>query len=108
MIWSILYKWQKELKLQDYNSCLIFITVIIRRTQRNSINLQNRIGLDAKQSNEALYKFTKNVLIACKAQGTLPDMVQVGNEINHGIVWPDPHISKLDTSSQLLNAGIEQ
>ena len=32
-------------------------------------------------------------------------MVQVGNEINHGIVWPDGSISNLDTLAQLLNAG---
>ena len=64
------------------------------------------IGLNASQLREALYVYTKKVLLALKAQGTLPDMVQVGNEINHGIVWPDAHISKMDTLAQLLNAGI--
>ncbi len=32
-------------------------------------------------------------------------MVQVGNEINHGIVWPDGHISNLDNLADLLKAG---
>lgn len=41
-----------------------------------------------------------------KQQGTLPDMVQVGNEINHGIVWPDGNISNMNSLAQLLNAGI--
>jgi beta-galactosidase len=34
-------------------------------------------------------------------------MIQIGNEINHGMIWPDAHISKLDTLAQLLNAGIK-
>ncbi len=33
-------------------------------------------------------------------------MVQVGNEINHGMVWPDGKISNLDNLSMLLKAGI--
>ena len=40
-----------------------------------------------------------------KDQGTLPDMVQVGNEINHGIVWPDGSIANPDGLAQLINAG---
>ncbi len=34
-------------------------------------------------------------------------MVQVGNEINHGILWPDGHISRPDQLADLLKAGIE-
>src|SRR5437879_9544707 len=41
-----------------------------------------------------------------KEQGTVPDMVQVGNEINHGMVWPEGSISNLDSLSQLIYAGI--
>jgi len=37
----------------------------------------------------------------------MPDMVQVGNEINHGIIWPEGNINNLDSLAQLLNAGIE-
>jgi arabinogalactan endo-1,4-beta-galactosidase len=33
-------------------------------------------------------------------------MVQVGNEINHGIIWPDGAINNLDTLAQFLYAGI--
>jgi beta-galactosidase len=42
---------------------------------------------------------------ALKKQGTLPDMVQVGNEINHGIVWPEGSISHPDSLAQLIMAG---
>ena len=62
-------------------------------------------NLDFEQLKQALYDYTKNVITELKQQGTTPDMVQVGNEINHGIVWPDGSISNLDTLAQLLNAG---
>ena len=63
-------------------------------------------NLDFIQLKQALYDYTKQVMAALKNQGTLPDMVQVGNEINHGIVWPEGNISSVDSFAQLLNAGI--
>lgn len=54
---------------------------------------------------KALYDYTREVMLALKAQGTLPDMVQVGNEINHGIVWPDGNVANIDGTAQLINAG---
>ncbi len=54
----------------------------------------------------AIHDFTKNVLEQLKAQGTLPDMVQVGNEINHGMIWPDGNIKNLDTLAAFIKAGI--
>ncbi|WP_123041803.1 glycosyl hydrolase 53 family protein [Cohnella candidum] len=33
--------------------------------------------------------YTTQVLNAMKAEGVLPDMVQIGNEINGGLLWPD-------------------
>jgi beta-galactosidase len=38
---------------------------------------------------KALFDYTKKVIQELKDQGTTPDMVQVGNEINHGMVWPE-------------------
>lgn len=37
---------------------------------------------------EALYNHTCEVLTALKEQGTPPDMVQVGNEVSNGMLWP--------------------
>ena len=47
----------------------------------------------------------RNVIQELKDQGTTPDMVQIGNEINHGIVWPEGNVSNLDSLAQLINAG---
>ena len=64
-------------------------------------------GLDFSQLTVALKDYTKTVLLALKEQGTLPDMVQIGNEINHGMVWPEGHISHPDSLASLVKAGIE-
>jgi len=47
------------------------------------------------------------VIRALMEQGTPPHMVQVGNEINHGILWPDGHIGHPDQLAALLRAGEE-
>lgn len=60
---------------------------------------------------QAVHDYTKQVLQALAAQGTPPDMVQVGNEINHGMIWPDAQVqlsdslARYDTLAQLVQAG---
>ena len=62
-------------------------------------------GLNFTDLKKAVYDYTKDVMMALKAQGTLPDMVQVGNEINHGIVWPEGNVANIEGTAQLINAG---
>ena len=64
-------------------------------------------NLDFNTLKDSLKSYTKRVLLALKEQGTLPEMVQVGNEVNHGILWPDGHIGNLDNLAELLKAGAE-
>lgn len=45
-------------------------------------------GLQGAMLEDSLYQYTKRVLTALKAQGTPPKIVQVGNEIINGMVWP--------------------
>jgi len=61
---------------------------------------------DFPQLRRAVYTFTKNVLSSLKSQGTSPDMVQVGNEINHGLLWPDGSFSHPDTLAAFLKEAI--
>lgn len=63
--------------------------------------------LDFITLQDSVRGYTKRVLMALKEQGTLPEMVQVGNEINHGMLWPDGHIGNLDNLAELLKAGVE-
>lgn len=46
-------------------------------------------ALDFEGLKKALYDHTFDVCSSLHAQGTPPDIVQVGNEINHGMLWPD-------------------
>ena len=62
--------------------------------------------LDFNQLAKKVFDYTTNVLLALKDQGTLPDMVQCGNEINHGILWPTGNVQHLDSLAILLNAGM--
>lgn len=64
-------------------------------------------GQDFETLTTTLNNYTKKVLLQLEEQGTPPDMVQIGNEINHGIVWPDGHISNLENLAELLKAGTE-
>jgi beta-galactosidase len=64
----------------------------------------NNLSFD--ELKKALYDYTRSVIQELKDQGTLPDMVQVGNEINHGLVWPEGNVSNVDSMSQLIAAGI--
>ncbi len=51
--------------------------------------------------------YTRESLEAFKAQGVLPDMVQIGNEIVNGMIWPDGRTTNMSKFSELVNAGID-
>ncbi|MEO3817998.1 arabinogalactan endo-1,4-beta-galactosidase [Plantactinospora sp. B24E8] len=62
-------------------------------------------GYSFTQLRDAVYHHTYDVLNALKAQGTTADMVQVGNEINDGMLWPDGRSSNWANLAALLTAG---
>jgi arabinogalactan endo-1,4-beta-galactosidase len=64
-------------------------------------------NLDYPTLRDSVRSYTSAVLRSLEAQGTLPDMVQIGNEVNHGLLWPDGHIGHLDQLAGLLKAGVE-
>lgn|SRR6185503_7611882 len=64
-------------------------------------------GEDFTALKKSLYDYTVSVMQQLKAQGTTPDMVQVGNEINHGMVWPEGAINNLDSLAQLIYEGVK-
>lgn len=46
-------------------------------------------NLSFDELNEAIYAYTRDTIKAFKDAGVMPDMVQVGNEITSGMLWPD-------------------
>ena len=64
-------------------------------------------NLDFDGLKKALYDHTFDVCRSLKVQGTPPDMVQVGNEITNGMVWPDGKNDQgFDNLAALVKEGI--
>jgi arabinogalactan endo-1,4-beta-galactosidase len=56
---------------------------------------------------QAVFDYTRDSVAAFREAGVLPDMVQVGNEIIHGMLWPDGKLpDHWDNFADLLKAGI--
>ncbi|MCX4231532.1 glycoside hydrolase family 53 protein [Streptomyces ortus] len=64
-------------------------------------------GHSYSQLRTDVYHHTYDVLNALKAQGTTADMVQVGNEINGGMLWNEGSTSNWPQLAGLLNSGYD-
>lgn len=69
-------------------------------------------GLSFAVLSDSVYHYSMNIIKAMKDAGVLPDMVQVGNEITPGMIWPDGKIYKSsgedwDGFCKLLKAGVK-
>jgi len=58
--------------------------------------------------NTQIFTYTQSVVAAFNAQGTPPAFIEIGNEINNGILWPVGEISVNGYSplSQLLHSAV--
>jgi arabinogalactan endo-1,4-beta-galactosidase len=57
---------------------------------------------------EAVFTWTRDSIAAFGTAGVLPDMVQVGNEVTAGILWPDGRLpDHWDHFAGLLRSGID-
>jgi arabinogalactan endo-1,4-beta-galactosidase len=55
----------------------------------------------------AVFEYTRDTTAAFRDAGVMPDMVQIGNEITHGILWPDGQLpANWDQFAALVCAGI--
>lgn len=56
----------------------------------------------------AVFEYTRDTIAAFRDANAMPDMVQVGNEISNGMLWPDGKLpGNWDNLADLLHAGIE-
>ncbi len=56
---------------------------------------------------QAVFEYTRDTIAAFHAAGVLPDMVQVGNEVINGMLWPDGRLpARWDNFAELVKAGI--
>lgn len=64
------------------------------------------VGAPFAALRDSVYDYTKNVMRALCAQQTLPEMVQLGNEITPGMLWNDGRVGgNFDTTPQWSNLG---
>jgi len=71
------------------------------------------VGLSFEELVAAVEEFTASFISELKEQGTLPDMVQVGNEITNGMIWDAGKVDgeyntpeQWEKLGQLIAAGI--
>ncbi len=67
--------------------------------------------MDYPQLKTVIHDYTRDTIARFKQEGVLPDMVQIGNEINGGILWPEGKSwgqggGEFDRLAGLLNAAI--
>jgi len=63
--------------------------------------------LKHRQLVDAVHTYTRDTIATFREAGVLPDMVQVGNEVTAGILWPDGKLpDNWDNFTDLLSAAI--
>ena len=56
---------------------------------------------------DQVFRYTRDTVAAFRDAGVLPDMVAIGNEITHGMLWPDGKLPEnWSNFTDLLKAGI--
>ncbi len=63
-------------------------------------------GLSEAELEQKVYSYTYDVLTKLKKRGLVPEMVQAGNELTNGLLWPDGHQTNRTGMVRLLRSGI--
>ena len=63
-------------------------------------------GMNVEQLEKAVYDFTVDTLTAMKEAGAFPTLVQVGNELTNGTLWPLGKKPNYDNLARFISAGI--
>ncbi len=59
------------------------------------------------RSVRAVFDYTRKTIQAFREAGVLPDMLQIGNEVSNGMLWPDGKLpDHWDQFAALVKAGI--
>lgn len=64
-------------------------------------------GMSHSQLVNAVFEYSKESIRAFREAGAMPDMVQIGNEVINGMLWPEGRIPEnWDNFAELVQAGI--
>ena len=65
-------------------------------------------GMSHEQLVAAVREYSRDTIAAFREAGVMPDMVQPGNEVTFGMLWPDGKVpDHWDNFADLVKAGIE-
>lgn len=65
-------------------------------------------GMSPAELETAVFEYTRDTIKAFGEAGVFPDMVQPGNEISHGMLWPEGKLpDKWDNFAGFVKAGIK-
>lgn len=64
-------------------------------------------NLDFSELKEAVFTYTRDTLLTLKEEGVLPEIVQIGNEIRSGLLFPEGELPDYKGMVELVNAGIQ-
>lgn len=54
----------------------------------------------------AVYEYTLYVMKAMKEQNAYPSLVQIGNELSNGLLWPEGKVPNYENIARFVSAGI--
>ncbi len=63
-------------------------------------------GMNLEELEQAVFSYTKETLEAMREAGAFPTLVQVGNEVTNGLLWPYGRTPDYESITRLINAGI--
>lgn len=63
-------------------------------------------GMDVEELEQAVYDFTRETLLALRKEDVFPTMIQVGNELSNGLLWPYGRVPEYDNIAKFVSAGI--
>ncbi len=63
-------------------------------------------GMDAAGLEKAVFEFTRDTLLRMKDAGAYPTLIQVGNELTNGMLWPLGQKPNYDNLARFVSAGI--
>lgn len=63
-------------------------------------------GLTYRELRQRVFNYTRQVMMRFRAAHAMPTIVMVGNEINHGILWPSGKLERDDPESWRRFSGL--
>lgn len=64
-------------------------------------------NLSVEGLEDAVYQYTRDCLLALDEAGVYPDMIQIGNEIRTGMLFPEGAVPQWGNLARFINAGIK-